>query len=116
MHGHGPPRWLVEQADRLEGPRTPGSQNLLQVAQRRPRVDDVFDDDDVAIGERAVEILEETDLAGARGSRFVAGYRDEVDRHLARHRARQIGREHERPLQHDDEMWLRAVVADALGE
>ena len=41
------------------------AQDVLQVGERQPGVDDVLDDDDVAAVERRVEVLQQPHLAGA---------------------------------------------------
>ena len=54
---------LSRQAVRSDfGPRR--AQDVLQVGERQPGVDDVFDDEDVPAVERGVEILQQPHLAG----------------------------------------------------
>ena len=43
-----PPARLAQQARRSQGLGVPRAQHVLQVAQRQARVDDVFDDNDLA--------------------------------------------------------------------
>ena len=65
--------------------RRPAAQDLLQVLQRQPGVDDVLDDDDVAALEAAVEVLQQAHLAGRLGALAVARDRDEIQRHAGAH-------------------------------
>ncbi len=66
-------RWLAQQARRAQRLRVAGAEDLLQIVQGQPGVDDVLDDDDVAALETVVEILDQPNLAGrgraARNSR-----------------------------------------------
>src|SRR5205823_4721375 len=54
-----PPRRFAEQARRAHVARGTRLEDVLQVREREPRVDDVFDDQDVAPFDRAVEILDQ---------------------------------------------------------
>src|SRR6185436_6131446 len=72
---------------------------------RQARVDDVFDDNDVAALERRIEVLEQADLARAFSGRPVTRHRDEIERDGARgNGAREIRQEDERALEDRDEV------------
>ena len=90
--------------------RVAGAQHVLQIVQRETRIDDVFDDNDVAALQRSVEVLEQPHLARALRGGAVARDRDEVERDRPRrHGAREVGEEHEGALQHGDEVQRLAV-------
>ncbi len=93
-------------------------QNLLQVVQGQPGVDDVFDDDDVAAFEAGVEILDQLDLAGRSGASGVARDGHEVDADLAFHRPHEVCQENERALEDADEVHGAGgkIAADFLSE
>src|SRR5204862_408868 len=65
-----------------------------QVRQRQPRIDDVFDQDDIVAGNRLVEVLEDPHNAGIRPI-AVGADRHEVDVDRRGDRAREIGHEDE---------------------
>ena len=99
------------------GPRA--CQDVLQVVQRQARVHDVFDDEHVAALERGIEVLEQPDFAGGRRACRVARERHEVERHGHVDGAHEVGQEHERALQHADDVQLArvgVVAADVGGE
>src|SRR5882672_5075071 len=59
-------RRLAQEARGSERPRPAGAENVLQIREREPGVDDILDDDHVLAIERRIEILEQADFAGAR--------------------------------------------------
>src|SRR3954468_11660525 len=58
-----PPRRLAEQAGGADVTRRTRLQDVLQVRQREASVDDVFDDQDVASFDGAIEILDQLNLS-----------------------------------------------------
>src|SRR4029079_6981550 len=114
LHVHLPTRRLAEETRRTDALRGARPQNVLQVAQREPGVDDVLDDDDVASFEAAVQILQDPHLAGRPGPLPVARYRHEVHRHMRSHGPDEIGHEHEATLQDRYEMDLLPFRVAAL--
>src|SRR5437870_1918298 len=92
--------------------RRSGSDDVLQVGQRQPRIDDVLDDHDIAPLDAAVEILENLHLAGRLGTRSVARDRHEVERRRSGKLPREIRQEDECALQDADKMdavWMVAM-------
>ena len=63
-HVHEAPRGLAEKTRRPKTPRAPRSEDVLQVGQRQPCIDDVLDDHDIAPFDPTVEILEQLYLSG----------------------------------------------------
>src|SRR5262245_28123291 len=97
-----PPRRLRQERADLERGGTPRPEVAHQVRERKPGVDDVLDDEDVAVLERDVEVLENADDARRVTRRSVAGDGHEVD--LARNSqlAHQVGHEEDRALEDAD--------------
>ena len=88
----------------------------MEIVERQARVDDVFDDNDVAAVERQVEIFRQLDFAGCRRALGIARCRHEVERDPAGDVAHQVGQEHERAFEDRDEMhFVREVAADLGG-
>ena len=101
---------LAQQAGRAQRFRVARAKHVLQVAQCQARIDDVFDDNDVAALERRVEVFEQSNLARALRGRAVARDGDEVERDRARSNGtREIGKKDERALQDGDEVQRVAV-------
>ena len=117
--------FLHEQRAHFERRGIAGAQVLAQVREREAGVDDVLDDQHVAIGEIEVEVLHDPhDTARAR-RRPVRRHGHEVELDRKVDRAGEIGHEHERALEDADEQRrVRGVVggevlaqlADALLE
>ena len=76
------------------------AEDVLQIGERQPGVDDVLDDEHVLAVERGVEILEQPHFAGARRAFRVARDGHEVERHVAAHVPDEIRQEHEGALEH----------------
>ena len=110
-----PARRLAQQARRAQRPRVAGAQDLLQVGERQPGVDDVLDDQHVLAVERRVQVLQQPDFTGTRRPLRVAGHGHEVHRDAAVHEADQVRHEHERALQHRDDVQILRVVGPDLG-
>jgi len=91
--------------------RRDGLQNVLQVGEREARVDDIFDDDDVAAFDAAIQVFDYLYLAGRLGARPVARHRHEIERRRRRQLPRQIREEDERPLQHTHQMNAVRMIA-----
>src|SRR5690242_19994688 len=68
------PLKLVEQRRKLHACRPARFQIGQQVTQREPRVDDVFDDDDVAAFDGDVQIFQDADLARGAHAGAVTRY------------------------------------------
>ena len=68
-------------------------QQFHQVGDGQAGVDDVLDQDDVAVGDVALEILLDLHHAGALGAAVVAGDGHEIDLVIDRHAAGQVGQE-----------------------
>jgi hypothetical protein len=83
-----------------------------EVVERQAGVDDVLDEQDVAVGDLRVEILEQADarVAAGVGVRAVAGQLDEVERVEDPDRAREVRDEDEAGLQRRDEERLAPSV------
>ena len=78
--------------------------------QGEARIDDVFDDNDVATLQRGIEVFEQANLARAFRRGAVARHGNEVERDRARrHRAREVGEKHEGALQHGNEVQRLAI-------
>ena len=106
--------WLAQQARRPKGFRVAGAEHVLQVVEREPRVNDVFDDNDVSALERNVEILQEPNLAGTFRRGAVARDGDEVERNRPRrHCAREVREKHERALENGHE--VQCLTVGVLG-
>jgi hypothetical protein len=107
----------VEQGDRRQRRRLAEGERPAEVVERQAGIDDVLDDQDVAVRDLAIEVLEQADacVAAGVGVRAVARQLDEVERVQDRDRAREVGEEDEARLQWSDEERLAAlVVARAL--
>jgi hypothetical protein len=77
---HETPVRPVEQSDDRERGRSPHRQQLPEVVERQAGVDDVFDDQDVALLDGPVQVLQEANpLVAAGRSAPVAGELDEID-------------------------------------
>ena len=111
---------LAQQAGGPQGFRIAGAEHILKVMESQPRIDDVFDDNDVAALQWDVEVLEKTNLARTLGGRAITRHGDEIKSYRAgRHRASKVGKKHERALQHGYKVqrvaaWIVAV--DARGQ
>jgi hypothetical protein len=102
----------VEQGGGRERGGRAERERLAQVVERQARVDDVLDDDDVAPGDLAVEVLEQPDagVAALVCSRGVARELEEVEAVRNPQRAREVGDEDEARLQRRDQQRLAPVV------
>ncbi len=114
FHVHLTARRLAQKARRPQLPGIARAQNVLQVRERQPGVDDVLDDDDVAAVERGVEVLQHPHFARCRGSLGVAGHGHEVQRHVAGHVADEVRQEHKGTFEHGDHMQIAGEVAPDL--
>ena len=88
-----------------------GGEVAQQPGQRQARVDDVLDDQHVAIVDVAVEVLEDPHHARRRRRRAVGADRHELELRGQRNRAGQVGDEHHRALEHGDQQQILAVSA-----
>jgi hypothetical protein len=105
----------VEERDRGERGRLAERKRAADVVQRQPGVDDILDEQDVAAGDREVEILDQS-YARLGAPASVARERDEVDRMRDGNRAREVCQEEDARLQRGDEDRLAPlVVAGDLG-
>ena len=100
-----PVRAVEERCDR-ERPRRAQLEQAAQVVQRQAGVDDVLDEQDVAVADVEGQVLEEADPRAAGVRREL----DEVDRVRRADGARQIGEEDGARLQEPDEKQVRALV------
>src|SRR6476660_9149458 len=94
-------------------------ERAYEVVERQAGVDDVLDDQDVAVSDVEVEVLEEADLlVSAHPRAAVAGELDEVDRVQDRHGAREVGGEDETRLErrHEDGLATCEVTRDLGAE
>ena len=113
MRGRVRSRPRTRQATRSRAARR---EVLQQVAERQPRVDDVLDHQDVLVGYRSIEVLDDADDAGGRGRGSVGGDRHEIE--LARHGqlAGEVGNEQHGALEDAEQQNLPPrVVAGDLG-
>ena len=72
-------RGLVEQGADFEPGRVAGFEDLERGRKRVSGIDDVLDQQDVAAGDLALQILEEADLAAGDGRVAVGGGFEEID-------------------------------------
>ena len=102
----------VEECYRCERGGVAEAQRLAEVVQRQTGVDHVLDDEDVAVGDLQIEVLEQADppVPARVGVRAVTRELDEVDRVRDRNRAGEIGEEDEARLERCDEQRLAAGV------
>ena len=106
-HGVG----LAQQRAHPQRPRMPGREVAQQPGQRQPGVDDVLDDQHVAVVDVAVEVLEDPHHARRRRRRAVGADRHELQLRGQRDRPGQVGDEHDRALEHGDQQQVLAVCA-----
>ena len=110
---HDAPRGAVEQRAHVELARTTRTKVVEEVRDREAGVDEILDEDDVAAAQIEVDVVEDADPPGVGR---VAGDGDEVDGHLdRRQRARQVGEEDQRALQHAHEHDAVGMVGRDLG-
>ncbi len=101
---------LAQEARGSKRFRLAGAHDVLQIMQRETGIDDIFDDNDVAPLQRCVEVFKQPHLTRGLRRGAIARDRDEVERDRTRgHGAREVGQEHERALQHGDEVERLAV-------
>ena len=110
--------FLHEQRAHLERRRARAAQVLAQVREREAGVDDVLDDQHVAVGEVEVEVLHDADDAARARGRPVGRHRHEVELDGQVDRAGEVAHEHERALEDADEQRRTAGVVggDLLAE
>src|SRR5205085_9025157 len=82
---------LHEQRAHLEGGGMPSQQIALQVGKREAAVDDVLDDQNVAVREVGVEVLDDAHDPARLGGRAVRGDGHEIELHVEVDAARQVG-------------------------
>jgi hypothetical protein len=93
----------VEQRAGGDLPRPAELERLDEVVERQARVDDVLDDEDVAAGDRQVEVLDQADLRPAAERPVVAREDDEVERVRFVERPGEVGEEDEGALEDGDQ-------------
>jgi hypothetical protein len=81
--------------------------------ERETRVDDVLDDQDVAVSDRGIEVLQDPDDARGVGRRAVARHRHEVELAVDGQAPHQVGEEGDRALQDRDQQGRAALVVAA---
>jgi hypothetical protein len=110
----------IEERDDREGAGLAQPERLAEIVERQAGIDDVLDEQDVAMCDLGVQVLQEADarVAARFGIRAVAGQLDEVDRVRDRQRARQVGEKDEAGLQRRDEQRLApgVVACDLAAE
>jgi hypothetical protein len=107
----------VEQGGDGERGRPAEPERLPEVVQRQAGVDDVLDEQDMAVRDLGVQVLEQADPGMAAEARIrpVARELDEIERVGDRDRPREVGEEDDARLQRRDEQRLAAgVVAGDL--
>lgn len=87
----------------------------LKVGHRQSGVDDVFDDHDVPVEYRRLEVLKQPDFTRAGRPAGIARNGDEIQSHGSLHKADQVCQKHERTLQNCHEMHAVGIVAIDLG-
>src|SRR5699024_4567690 len=94
---------LAQQRDDLERPRVAGREVAHEPRQGQAGIDDVLDDDDVAVGDVAVQVLEVPHDSRGAGRGAVRADRHEL--HLGRdgQRAGEVGDEDRGALEHADQ-------------
>jgi len=75
---YGPTRGFVEEGADFEGGGRAGQQLLAQIGEGVTAVYDVFDDEDVVIGNRPVQIHHNSYFAAAACAGAIAGYGHEI--------------------------------------
>ena len=114
-HGVG----FAQQRAHAQRPRPPRGQVAQQPGQRQPGVDDVLDDQHVAVVDVAVEVLEDAHHARRRRRRAVGADGHELQLGGQRDRPGEVGDEHDRALEHRDQQQVLPVaerVAVVLGD
>ena len=99
-------RRLRQQARRPQAARATSPEDALQIRQRQAGIDDVLDDDDVAVLQAAVDVFQHPHFARRGGAAGIARHGDEVEGAGAGQRSHQIGQEEHRSFEHADEVEL----------
>ena len=109
---------LGQQGADLQRGRIARLQVAHQVLQGEAGVDDVLDDQHVAVFDRRIEVLEDAHHARGVGLRAVAGDRHEVDLAGDVDAAHQVGEKEDRALEHADheEVTPGVLLADLAAE
>jgi hypothetical protein len=91
-----------------------GAEVLDHIRERVTRVEDVFDDDDLARLDRLREILEDPHVTARFGRVSVRRDFEEVERQRDRHLAHEVGEKRQRALEdaHEDEIFAAIVIGD----
>src|SRR5205814_1105622 len=92
---HLPPGRFAEKAGSAQHFRPASPENLLQIGEGLPGVDDVLDDEHALAVERSIEVLEQSHFSGARRALGVAGDGDEVEGDDAVEASHKIGEKDE---------------------
>ncbi len=105
-----PPRRLVEQSGDAKRTRLVPLKETAQKRKREPGIEDVFDQDDVFVLDRLVEILDELDGSARSLSFSVARDGDEVEGAGQADGAREVGEKDGRALEHSNQYHGLTVV------
>ncbi len=125
LHADAGSRGLVQERADLDGARVARLEEIHQVRDRQPRVDDVLDDEDVLAGDGLGEVVRDLDDAGALRAFAVGAHAQEVHPERQIDRAAEIRRKDEAALEDDDEdkvaifvvpRYLRAELQDSVGD
>ena len=92
--------------------RDAGREVAQQPGQRQPGVDDVLDDQHVAVVDVLVEVLEDAHHARGRRRRPVGADGHELQLGRERDRPGEVGDEEDRALEHRDEQQVLGVLGE----
>ena len=117
LHIDPAPRRLAQQASCGKGAGIARAQDFMQIPQRRPTVDDVFDDDDMFAVNRDVQIAQETNFARGRGTLRIAREGDEIEREVSGNLPDQVRQKDEGPFEDRHEVEsVREVAVELQGQ
>jgi hypothetical protein len=100
----------IQEGARCHLARPAELEGLHEIVERQPGVDDVLDDEDIAVRDREVEVFDQTDLRPSPEGPVVAGEDDEVERMGDGKGPREIGEEDERPFEDGDDDGIPARI------
>lgn len=111
-------RGFIKEGNRLNGSWLARIEEVGQVLERQTGIDDVFDDDDMAIGNVFVEVFNDSDDTGRFRTVRVAGHGDKVHKNSRRHLSAEVGVEEGRAFQDADKerVFSGVVGRELIGE
>ena len=97
---------LVEQGDDRHGARALGHEVGLQEGEGIAGVENILDDDDVAVGDVALQVAGDLHDAGGLRPVLIGGQTDELQLALQLRRAHEVGHKDEAAVQNADEQGI----------